>query len=127
MYKDREPENLIAYCDSDYAGNLDTRKSTTEYVIYYKGGPISWSSKKQPIEALSSTEAEFIAAECCKEFIASECCKELLYLKTVIQELTKKEIIAEMYVDNQSAVKLIKSGVFNKRLKHIDLRYHFIH
>lgn len=69
--------------------------------------------------ALSSTEAEFIAA--------SEYCKELLYLKTVIQELTTKKIVAEMYIDNQSSIKLLKSGVFNKRLKHIDVRYHFIH
>lgn len=55
-------DELIAYSDSDYAGDPETRKSTTGYTIFYRGGPISWCSKKQRIIALSSTEAEYIAA-----------------------------------------------------------------
>ncbi|UYV82828.1 hypothetical protein LAZ67_22000996 [Cordylochernes scorpioides] len=48
---------LNVYCDSDFAGDIKTRKSTTGYVVYLCGGPISWCSRKQPVIALSSTEA----------------------------------------------------------------------
>lgn len=110
---------ILAYCDSDFAGDLETRKSTTGYVVMYCGGPIAWCSRKQPIVALSTTEAEYIAA--------SDCVKELLYLKALIDELTDSEMKnVKVYVDNQSAITLIKNGQMNKRSKHIDVRYYFI-
>lgn len=52
---------LDAYCDADYADCTSTRRSMTGYIILFSGAPISWCSKKQPIVALSSTEAEYIA------------------------------------------------------------------
>lgn len=110
---------LEAYCDSDYAGDQETRRSTTGYVIYYAGGPISWCSRRQSIIALSSTEAEYVAA--------AECCKELLYLKTLIQELTGEVISIELNIDNQSAMILMTNGVVNRRSKHIDVKYRFVH
>lgn len=120
VYKKTVDENKIeAFCDADYAGDVDTRRSTTGYIIFYGGGPISWSSRRQPIVAMSSTEAEYIAA--------ADCCKELLYLKSLIEELTQKPVKAILNIDNQSAITLMKSGVVNKRSKHIDVRYHFIH
>lgn len=112
-------KQLEAFCDSDFAGDKNTRKSTTGFVIFYCGGPIAWTSRKQPIVSLSSTEAEYIAA--------ADCTKEILYLKTVIEDLIGEEINVELNVDNQSAIKLIKNGQFSKRSKHIDVRYHFIH
>ena len=72
----------------------------------YGGGPISWCSRKQAIVALSTTEAEYIAA--------AECCKELLYLKSLLQELTNQEHQVKLKVDNQSAIQLIKNGVVNR-------------
>lgn len=120
QYNSKAEKYLIeAYCDSDYAGDPESRKSTTGYIIFYAGGPIGWSSRKQSTVALSTTEAEYIAA--------AECCKELLYLKTLIEELTDKECKVELKVDNQSAIKLINNGIVNKRTKHIDVKYHFIH
>ncbi|KMQ87973.1 integrase core domain protein [Lasius niger] len=115
---EKDTEKLTAYCDSDYAGDPETRKSTTGYVIKYCGGPVSWCSRKQPIVALSSTEAEFISA--------AECCKELLYLKAVLEKLINKTVKAEMQIDNQSAIHLIKKDVLNRRSKHIDVRFRFI-
>lgn len=53
---------MIGYCESDYAGDLDDRKSTIGYVFMMNNGAASWSSKKQPIVTLSTTEAEFVAA-----------------------------------------------------------------
>lgn len=73
--EDTDTEKLVAYCDADYAGDPETRKSITGYVIKYCGRPVSWCSKKQPVVALLTTEAEYISA--------TECCKELLYLKGV--------------------------------------------
>lgn len=74
--------------------------------------------KKQRIVALSTTEAEYISA--------ADCCKELKYLKTLLEEITGKEVKADMYVDNQSAIQLVKSGQVSRKSKHIDIRYHFI-
>lgn len=110
---------LEAYCDADYAGDLETRRSTTGYVIFYGGGPISWCSKRQPIVALSTTEAEYISA--------ADCCKEVIYHKYLIEELTGNEIKINLHIDNQSSINLIKTGVINKRSKHIDVRYFYIH
>jgi len=116
--RNSDTKDLVAYCDSDFAGDKEGRKSTTGYILYFCGGPISWSSRKQPIVSLSSTEAEYIAA--------AECTKELLYVKAVIEELTEKNVNVTLKVDNQSAIKIIQNGQFTKRSKHIDVRYHFI-
>lgn len=80
---------------------------------------LSWQSRKQSIVALSSTEAEYIAAA-----IAA---KELIWLQTIISELgyslSQPSII---YTDNQSSLHLSENPKFHDRSKHIDLRYHFL-
>ena len=53
---------LVGYTDADMAGDVDSRKSTSGYLITYAGGAVSWQSKLQKCVALSTTEAEFIAA-----------------------------------------------------------------
>lgn len=112
-------KELMAYSDADYANCTNTRRSTTGFVILLSDGPISWCSKRQPIVALSTTEAEYIAA--------AECCKECIYLKTLLSEVCRENIKINLFVDNQSSIHLIKSGAFNKRSKHIDVRYYFLH
>ena len=109
---------LEAFSDADYAGDVKDRKSVTGYVIMMSGGPISWCSRKQSIVALSTTEAEYIAA--------AECCKELKYLKTLIEELTGERVEAELCVNNQSEIKITESGQVTHRSKHIDVMYHYI-
>ncbi|KAL2333879.1 hypothetical protein Fmac_015092 [Flemingia macrophylla] len=52
---------LVGYTDSDWAGNIETRKNTSGYTCHLGTGAISWSSKKQPIVAFSTTEVEYIA------------------------------------------------------------------
>jgi len=119
-YSSTESGNVLtAYCDADFVGDTETRRSTTGYVIFYADGAITWCSRKQSIIALSSTEAEYIAA--------AECCKELLYLKTLFEELLNEPITIKLNVDNQSAIALITNGVVNKRSKHIDVKYRFVH
>lgn len=109
---------LRGYCDSDFAGDPDTRRSTSGFVIWMNGGPIAWSSRKQSVVALSSTEAEYIAA--------AECCKELLYIRDLVKEITNENLHIEMKVDNQSAIWLMKKGIMNKRSKHIDVKYYYL-
>lgn len=111
-------DKLTVFSDSDYAGDLKTRRSTTGYICMLNGAPIAWCSRRQPIVALSSTEAEFIAA--------AEAVKEVIFLKSLIEELLSTKIDIELNVDNTSAIAMIKSGKFNVRSKHIDTRYYFI-
>lgn len=111
--------NLIleGYCDADYAGDIDTRRSTTGYVYTLGGGAISWSSRLQPTVAASTTEAEFMAA--------AYAIKEALWLRTLLTDLGMETGIINIYADNQSAIKLLKNPVFSMRSKHIDITYHF--
>jgi hypothetical protein len=61
VYTKEEKFTLKAYCDSDWAQDVDDRKSVTGYVIYAQGGAIIWKSKKQPTTARSSAEAEYVS------------------------------------------------------------------
>jgi hypothetical protein len=110
--------DLEAYCDADYAGDLDSRRSTTGYVFTLGGGAISWSSKLQPTVAASTTEAEYMAA--------ASAIKEGLWLRTLLSEINLEgSVNIIIYADNQSAIKLLKNPVFSMRSKHIDVIYHF--
>jgi hypothetical protein len=106
------------WCDSDWAGDVDTRRSKTAYVICVAGGPVVWQTKSQKTVALSSTEAEYIAM--------SEAVKEMLW---IIHLLTEAKIPFEtpiLWADNQGAQALARNPVLHQRSKHIDIRHHFI-
>ena len=109
---------LVGYTDSDMAGNKDNMKSTSGYLMTFAGGAVSWQSRLQKCVALSTTEAEYVAA--------TEACKELLWLKRFLQELGFKQQCYVVLCDNQSAIHLAKNSMFHKRTKHIDVRYHWI-
>lgn len=108
---------LEAYCDADYAGDTDTRRSTTGYVFTLGGGAISWASRLQPTVAASTTEAEFMAA--------AYAIKEALWLRTLLTELSMETGTISINADSQSAIKLLKNPVLSMRSKHIDVIYHF--
>lgn len=110
--------DLIGYTDSDMAGDVDSRKSTSGYLITFAGGAVAWQSRLQKCVALSTTEAEFIAA--------TEACKELLWMKKYVQELGFKQERYVLFCDSQSAIHLGKNSAFHARSKHIDVRYHWI-
>ncbi|XP_021843480.2 secreted RxLR effector protein 161-like [Spinacia oleracea] len=74
LYKTEDDYKLTGYTDSDWAGSIDDRKSTSGYVFQLGTKAISWSSKKQATMALSSSEAEYIAATSasCEAVLAQE-------------------------------------------------------
>ena len=67
FYKKGGDDELVAYSDCDYAGDLNDRKSTSSYVFLLSFEAVSWSSRKQPVVSLSSTKVEFIAVAIVKE------------------------------------------------------------
>ena len=112
--------NLIGYTDSDWAGCRETRKSTSGYVFSLAGGAISWRSKKQSIVALSTCEAEYIAA--------SLACKEAIWLSRLLSDMLKhnEPQCIELRSDNSGAIATAKNIGVNQRNKHIDIKYHFV-
>lgn len=108
---------LHGYCDADYAGDLDTRRSTTGYVYLLYGGAISWSSRLQPTVAASTAEAEYMAA--------AQAVKEALWLRKLMADLGMKTTTVRIYCDNQGAIKLLKHPIASVRSKHIDVLHHF--
>lgn len=107
----------IGYTDADYAGDIDTRRSTTGYAFIMNGGAISWQSKRQPTVAVSTTEAEYMAA--------AHAIKEALWLRQLLSDLNLDASTIVIKADNQSAIKIIKNPVTSARSKHIDVIYHF--
>jgi hypothetical protein len=118
-YKTTNDKTVTGYSDSDWAGDLDTRCSTSGYIFILNNGPISWSSKQHRTAALSSTEAEYIAM--------TEAMKEALWIRPLLKELnflTCEAIVVK--VDNQAALNLSRNAEFHKRTKYISVKYHRI-
>ena len=110
--------SVRGYADSDYAGSVDSRKSTSGYVFTVAGGPVSWASRLQPCVALSTTEAEYMAA--------TEAAKEALWLSRLVGDLGMAVDAPMLHCDSQSAIALAQNPVFHAKTKHIEVRYHFI-
>nr|GEU68731.1 putative reverse transcriptase domain-containing protein [Tanacetum cinerariifolium] len=110
---------LTGYTDSDLANDVNDRKSTGGMAFYLNGNLITWASQKQRCVALSSCEAEFMAA-------TMEACQGI-WLRRLLSEITGQNISpATLLVDNRSSLDLMKNPVFHRRSKHIDIRFHFI-
>jgi len=111
--------DLKGYCDSDFAGDSDTRKSVSGFVIYLCGAAIAWRSKGQKSVTLSSTEAEYVAI--------SEVATEILYIAGILKFLgIPLEYPITVNVDNIGAIYLTKNATTGSRTKHVDTRYHFV-
>nr|GEW52510.1 putative RNA-directed DNA polymerase [Tanacetum cinerariifolium] len=119
FYRKGGSDQLVAYSDSDYAGDHDNRRSTSGYVCFLSGAAIAWSSKRQPIVTLSTTEAEFVAA--------TACAYQVLWLRRMLEYigLTQEEGTI-INCDNMSTIKLSKNSVMHNRSKHIDVKYYFL-
>jgi hypothetical protein len=126
--------SIVGYTDSDWAGNLTTRKSVGGCLFGLgtngsegpvMSGLIHWQAKSQSVVALSTLEAEYIAA--------SHATRESLWLKRMLKEavdgmgVTACNRAVPIGCDNQGAIKLIASGVVRQKSKHIDVKYHHVH
>ncbi|KAD7116621.1 hypothetical protein E3N88_03889 [Mikania micrantha] len=110
---------LCGYSNSSHSIDKDDGRSTTGILLLYNGTPVAWNSQKQGTVALSSCEAEFMAA-------TSAACQAIWMQRLLAELLNEKEERVMLKVDNQSALALMKNPVFHGRSKHIDARYHFI-
>lgn len=119
LYKKGGGCKLVGYCDADYAGDHDTRRSTTGYVFMLGSGAVSWCSKRQQSVSLSTTEAEYRAA--------ASAAQESTWLVQLLKDLQQQSDSAvDLYCDNQSAIRLVENPVFHARTKHVEVHHHFI-
>jgi hypothetical protein len=108
----------IGFADADWASQLD-RHSISGYSFHIGQGAVTWSSKRQSILALSTTESEYIAGV--------HAAKEAEWLRQLFEELrVERNGPMVLRCDNQSAIALCKDGKFHARTKHMDIRYHYI-
>jgi len=107
------------YTDANWASNVSNRRSTSGFMFSFGSGDVSWSSKKQPKVALSSTEAKYKGA-------AITTC-EVVWLQKLLLDLGKSvDVPVVIYCDNISSILLAKNLVYHARTKHIEVHYHFI-
>ena len=106
------------YCDADYAGDQDKRRSTSGYVFLLNGGAVSWNSKLQPTVAASTCESEFMAA--------AYAAKEALWLRQLMAEFQGEVRSVELRADNKGALALLHHPTGHQRTKHIDVAHRFV-
>ncbi|XP_042983299.1 uncharacterized protein LOC122312702, partial [Carya illinoinensis] len=110
--------DLISYTDADYAGCKIDRKSTSGACHFLGHALVSWFSKKQNSVALSTAEAEYVAA--------GSCCAQVLYMKQQLEDFKLMYNHIPIKCDNTSAINLSKNPIQHSRTKHIEIRYHFL-
>ncbi|WVZ76654.1 hypothetical protein U9M48_024610 [Paspalum notatum var. saurae] len=106
--------SLRGFSDADHAGCRIDRKSTSGTCQLLGTSLVSWSSRKQASVALSTTEAEYVAA--------ASCCSQLLWMKATLSDFGLKFGRIPLLVDSTSAISVAKNPVLHSRTKHIDVR-----
>jgi hypothetical protein len=119
--RNMERNTLVAFCDSDYAGDIETRRSHIGYALFFNDGPIAWKSSQYKAVTKSTCEAEYIAA--------SHAGTEIMYMRQLLQGLggpyTPRAAI-ELREDNAGCIALARAERVTKRSKHIDVHYHWL-
>lgn len=113
--------DINAYSDSDYAGDLDTRRSTTGYLVYMAGSPVVWKAQRQKAVTLSSTEAEYYAL--------TAVAKELAWMQHFLSEVGYNGPDLHpmtIHGDNQGSLSLAENPQYHQKTKHIEVQYHYI-
>jgi hypothetical protein len=117
-YRDSEL-SPTAFVDADYGGCKDTRRSTSGYVFLMAGGAVTWSSKRQATVALSTVEAEYVAM--------SRCAQQMVWMHSWLSEAEIEYTLPGLIKgDNRGAIALTKNTKDHGKVKHIDIRHHYI-
>jgi Reverse transcriptase (RNA-dependent DNA polymerase) len=103
------------YVDASFAGDVDTRRSTTGYIFKICGGPVPWQSRMQPSVALSSMESEYM--------VASAATQEAMWMNRIGFKTSKPITLCE---DNKAAILFANHPGDHRRSKHIDTRRYFV-
>ncbi|KAH9647652.1 hypothetical protein KPL70_025267 [Citrus sinensis] len=111
-------EGIFGFVDSDFAGDLDRRRSLAGYLYMLDGCLINWKASLQHVVALSTTEVEYTAA--------AEAVKEALWMKGLIAELGVSQKTVDVFCDSSSAIYLSKNPAHHEKTKHVDIKLHFI-
>ena len=110
------PHALLTYSDSDWGSDASHRRSVTGVVILIAGAAVLYLTQYQKAVALSSTEAEFVAA--------SEAGKRTIYLRSILADLGfTNDNPTQLFIDNTGAVFMVDAGAPTKRTRHVDIRY----
>ncbi|CAM9000245.1 unnamed protein product [Rhodiola kirilowii] len=109
---------LEGYTDADFAGDRTDRKSTSGMAQFLRSCLVSWGSKKQNSVALSTKEAEYIAA--------AACCAQILWLKNQLSDFNLHFDQVLIFCDNTSAISIVKNPVQHGKTKHIEIKHHFL-
>ena len=109
---------IRAFVDSDWAGCVDTRRSTIGFIIQIAGGPVSWKSKTIKTIAQSSCEAEFMGL--------TEVCRELMWLCNFLEEIGVPFHTPKIYCDSQSAIYWSEDPIEHARNKHMEVKYYYV-
>ena len=110
---------LCAYSDTDWAGDVETSRSTTGYAIFLENGIVSWLSRRQRRVTLSSTEAEYCGM--------TEIVKQLRWIRNIYEELGFKLGPLPLCIDNQGTMFLASNPAQEGRTKHIHIPEYYIH
>jgi len=119
QYSKNQNGEIVGYSDSGWSGDKDDRKSTAAYVFIFGNATFSWNSKKESVVALSSCEAEYIAAS------MKACQAQWINMLLIKLQLVKDEKM-KLRIDSKSAIDLAKHPVTHDRSKHIETKFHFL-
>jgi hypothetical protein len=113
------PPQLVAYSDADWAGDASDARSTSGSILSLGGAAVSWSCTKQQNVALSSSEAEYIAA--------SETAREIAWLRVFLAELGQAQADpTPLRIDSDTAFRMALEEGNQGRRKHINVKHHYI-
>jgi Reverse transcriptase (RNA-dependent DNA polymerase) len=113
------PVHVVGFSDSDYAKDIETRRSVTGYSVFLNGAPVATKSKMQTGVTLSVTEAELVSA--------TQCVQEMIYVKKILESVgVNVKLPMKLMIDNKGAKDLINNWSVGGRTRHIDVRYFFL-
>jgi hypothetical protein len=115
----KEEAMLVRFSDSDYAGDIDKRKSTSGIIFFLIGRPITWQSMKQKVVPQSSYEAKYIAA-------TNATCQALWLTRVLVEVQGLEPGVPMLKVNNKSSIALIRNPVLTGQRKHIEVKYHLV-